>query len=385
MRAKRDFRKEGTIIEMYKEAAIRRVILGIVCAVMTAAAVGCRDRKEQQPLPAGGSGEPSPKQDSKIKVKTTYYPALAWYGLKQAGFWREPMNPAQAEWTERLKPLLFEMGSPTALFDPALQTLLYYIPSYLEPNDPKELQQIFTAVKEFARSGSTEVFLTRWPRPTRYFDQWYCPPTMQHLQKGWRGREPVVEQIIDLWSGYMVELWPSYEKEYKEKIRELQLGEFLDRCEALHAFSFWSKRKRKMSQTSYPYKEFVVLLCPECPALVNRIGPEKIIVGANCDWSSISNAVVHEIGIRYLAVDRLAADPGIAPLLRSDYEGVTKLIETEICLDKLDLLSDLRYDPYVSAYNLQKLVNWRARLFVDTTFEDYLPKLYASAKSAGLF
>jgi hypothetical protein len=70
--------------------------------------------------------------------------------------------------------------------------------------------------------------------------------------------------------------------------------------------------------------------------------------------------------------------------MNSDYAGMIKLIETEVCVRKLNILPQIGNDGFVTGQGLQSLVNWRVKIEPDSTFEDSLPALYLQAKEAGL-
>ncbi|MDZ7369712.1 MAG: hypothetical protein ONB12_00915 [candidate division KSB1 bacterium] len=319
-------------------------------------------------------------KSSPLKIQFSYYSALYWHGLRRLGLWNSTLDPKMETWYRQLSPLLMECGSTKALFNQPLQKFLYHMPAYLDPENPEELHRQFKVIQEFVGTGSLDVFTRNYPE-TKNWQRWYCEPSLRLLKSAYAGREEVVIRIIDIWDAYMRELWPRYREEYKKKISSLDTNDYRKEFEALRIFDYW----QKAFETTYPYNEFVVMLCPETPALAARIGPEKVILGAQQDRLSLYNGFVQEVGMRYFEPAKLAEDKNLKPLLQSDYTNVMKLIEAEVCRLKMEKLPDLKDDPYVTAFQIQKLINLRPQVFFDTTFVGAIPKLYQTAKERSCF
>lgn len=320
------------------------------------------------------------RNKSRIKLEKNYYSSLCWYGFKQLGLADTPANPEYQTWADQLSPLLANLNLPSPMLGGPLYKFIYQFPVYLNPNDPEKLQKIFTVTKEFIRSGSMQGFVDNWPKLTHYWDTWYCPISIALLKESFSAHEETVFQVMDVWAEFMKLLWPEYLEIYEEKINQYPIEEYQERCDQLTVFKDWDEQ----FSANYPYNEFHVIICPESPTMAGRIGPEKIVVGAKYGWDILINAITHEIGVRYPALNRLAEAPNTRDLFKTDYSGVVKLIETEICVRKLAMLPDLKNDGYVTAMGLQNLVNWRVAIELDSTFEASLPALYAKATEDGL-
>jgi hypothetical protein len=320
------------------------------------------------------------RNKSRIKLEKCYYSSLCWYGFKQLGLADTPANPEYQTWADQLSPLLANMNSPSPMLGGPLYKFIYQIPVYLNPTDPEKLHKVFAVTKEFIRSGSMQGFMNNWPKLTHYWDVWYYPGCVAQLQQSFAGREEAIFQVMDVWAQFMKLLWPDYMKIYEEKINQYPIEDYQERCDQLSVFKDWDKQFK----ASYPYDEFHVIICSESPTMAGRLGPEKIVVGAKYGWDILVNAITHEIGVRYLALGQLAEAPNTRELVKADYPGVVKLVETEICVRKLEMLPDLRNDGYVTSMGLQNLVNWRVKVELDSTFEASLPALYAKAKEDGV-
>jgi hypothetical protein len=322
----------------------------------------------------------SQRNKSRIKLEKSYYSSLCWYGFKQLGLVDAPVNPEYQTWADQLAPLLADMQSTSPLLGGPLYKLIYQIPACLNPNDPEELQKVFAVTKDFIRSGSPQDFMDNWPKLTHYWDTWYYPGCVDRLKESIAGHEETIFQVMGVWAEFMKLLWPQYLQIYEEKINQYPLEEYQERCDQLAVFKDWNEQFK----TTYPYDEFHVIICSESPTMAGRLGPEKLVVGAKYSWDILINAITHEIGVRYPALNRLAEAPNTSDLIKNDYSGVVKLIEAEICVRKLAMLPDLKNDGYVTSMGLQNLVNWRVKIELDSTFEASLPALYAQAKEAGV-
>ncbi|RPI00477.1 MAG: hypothetical protein EHM72_09085 [Calditrichaeota bacterium] len=315
-----------------------------------------------------------------IKLERSYYASLCWFGLKQIGFGGEAGENNRAELAALLTAHVGGIGFQQPIACGPFLKLIYQIPASINPKNPEELALVFSECQELIATGSLEGFTDRWPKLTRYWDQWYYPQQLSSLLKPLVENKAAVMEAMQLWENYMREIWPDYEELYQEKLKDYPFEEYQDKINSLNLLERWKTE----FGVEYPYSEFRVVICPETPTLACDLGPEKIVAGSRYDLANLENAVAHQLGVRYPALNRIAEAPATKLLMNSDFEGMVKLIETEVCVRKLNILPQIGNDGFVTAQGLQSWVNWRVKIEPDSTFEDSLPALYQQAKDAGL-
>jgi hypothetical protein len=314
-----------------------------------------------------------------VRLDVSYYASLCWYGLQQLGFAHSPLNPQYASWAEKMEDLgaTFDFRPPIA--GGPLFTFVYQIPGYLNPADPAELGGILEAVKDFLHSADLEAF-TRWPDKTQHWDKWYHAVARQRMREQLAGQEASACQLLDLWFEFMAQLWPLYREIYTCKLRGYPFDACEERANRVKAFEEWQHEYH----LDYPYTVFDLVICPENPTYASSLGPEKVVFSAMHGWGDLRHALVHELGVRFPGLHRLAENPEVRLLMEEDELGVLKLLEAEVCVRKRRLLPDLDEDVFERSMRLERLVAWRAAQKVNGNFLADFASLYRDAREANL-
>lgn len=315
-----------------------------------------------------------------IRLQKSYYVSLCWYGLRLLGFAGEDADPAYAAWARRLSRLGDAFGFHAPLAGGPLFAFVYQIPGYLDPRDPPELLEVMELGKSFLRTGDVQPLLDRWPGRTHYWDRWYHAIEREDILHTFAGQADAACHAIDGWVEYMQALWPDYRELYLRATEAYPFAEYEQRCRDLEAFRKWQAELG----LAYPFSDFVLVICPESPTQASSLGPEKVVFGAQHPWQQMQNAVVHEIGVRYLAPHLFAEHPAASAVLRADQLGLLRLLETEVCYRKPRLLPALQEDAFIDGMGLQALVEWRARQKVKGDLVMAIAGLYAKARKEGL-
>ncbi len=314
-----------------------------------------------------------------VRLDVSYYASLCWYGLQQLGFAHSPLNPHYAVWAERMEDLgaALIFNSPDA--GGPLFTFVYQIPAYLNPTDLADLDEILKATKVFLHSADLKAF-DQWPDKTLHWDEWYHGPARRRMRRALGGREESAAELLDLWFEFIAHLWPLYRETYTRKMRGYPFDACEERANRLGAFESWQREYH----LDYPYTTFGLVICPENPTYASSLGPEKVVFGAIHGWSDLRHALVHELGVRFPGLHRLAENPEVRTLMEEDELGVLKLLEAEVCVRKRRLLPDLDEDVFERSKRLERLVAWRAEQTVNGNFLADFASLYREAREANL-
>ncbi|QVK17473.1 hypothetical protein KHQ81_11520 [Mycoplasmatota bacterium] len=292
---------------------------------------------------------------SKVYVKKSYYASLCYYGLKQLGFIGGKVNEKYQHEAEKLE----KFGTEFAFCAPAaggpIFTLVYQIPSYLNPNSVDKLIKIQEAINHFVCSQSIEVFKNSWPSETKYWDDWYNSSWMTYLFKSISRNPKKVIKVVDYFFKFINKLWPIYQDIYRSKIINYDLLSWENDCKQVQVFKKWNEELG----INYPYDEFNLIICPENPTTASSLGPQQIVFGDKYKWSMMKNTLVHEVGVRYLGLKTLSEHPLTSNIMKNDYFSMIKLIETEVCYRKPRLIPNLLEDPFVKGMQLENLLIWR--------------------------
>lgn len=314
-----------------------------------------------------------------IGLCSSYYASLCWRGLRKLGFAGGEPEPGYAGWSSRLSRVgsHFSFAAPLA-GGPAF-TFVYQIPGSLDPAGPANLAEVADFLEEFIRHKDVTALMRRWPERTRYWDQWYIPGSMVYLADG---REDELIGLVRLFIEFLAGEWEGYREEHEAKLAGYPFADRAAAAVAVEPMVLWD---RELGMP-YPYDRFDLVICPESRTLASSLGPERVVFGAMHDWPAMRDAIVHEVGVRYLSIGRLRSHPATHDLIARDFGGVIRLVETEVCYRKPRLLPDLdpSADPFMKGMRLGELVAWRRAKQDPSDFFGTLPEWYADARSRGL-
>lgn len=316
----------------------------------------------------------------KVNVKKSFYASLCYYGLKQLGLIGGKVNPQYQLEAQTLE----KIGTEFAFCSPAaggpIFTLVYQIPSYLDPKSVDELIKIQEALSQFIRSQSIEVFKTSWHDKTMYWDDWYNSSWMNYLF-GYIGKNPKkVLRVVDYFINFLCRLWTIYQDVYNTKIKNYDLLTWEKDCQQVEVFKKWNAELG----LDYPYDEFNLIVCPENPTTASSLGPQQIVFGDMYKWPMMKNTLVHEVGVRFMGLNTLSRNPLTSEMMKNDYFSIIKLIETEVCYRKPRLIPELKIDPFISGMQLEDLLKWRQGQKEYESLPESYAHWYHLAKSEGL-
>jgi len=310
-------------------------------------------------VPACGCAAPGkavrPATAHRVRIVKSYYVSLCSYGFGQLGFGGKKFNPDYAEFARKLGAMAADLGFRAPAATGPFYQLVFQMPGYFDPKSPEEMADLFAAVKRFVRSGSLDEFSKRWPVEARTLEEWFPGGAKSYFQKTLGGREAVVGQALDTWVEYMKVLWPNYRAEYEAKLKAYPFEAYRSECDKLRVFEAW---QRELG-VEYPYANLVVVVCPENPTMASSIGPGKVVFGAMHSLEDLKASVVHEVGIRCVPLSLLFQDPATSKAMSVDYEGMLKLVQTEVCFRTPRILPGTTGDSFVRGMRLEKLMAWR--------------------------
>ena len=315
-----------------------------------------------------------------INLRRSFYPSLCYHGLKKLGFTGE--NP-EKEYLEKSKKLS-DMGDDFSFSAPVaggpLFTFVYQIPSYLEPENTEEYQDMMGQVKEMIDNKNIDGFRQDWSSRTKYWDKWYTECLMNYVFQEIGGKEKKVKKIIDEFTEFLVEIWDDYKRIYENRFQNYPFEELQANVDKLDVENIWNDD----FGWNYPYDRFDLIVCPETKSTASSLGPEKVVFSADYPWEIMKNSVIHEIGVRYFELSELCKDDRTHEYMYDDYVGMLRLIETEICYRKKKIMPNLRKDSFVKGMKLESLVEWRGkREFKDDMIET-MSEFYKDAKDNDL-
>ncbi|MFW5927864.1 MAG: hypothetical protein ACOCSL_01580 [Thermoplasmatota archaeon] len=315
-----------------------------------------------------------------IDLKRLFYPSLCYHGLKKLGFTGE--NP-EKEYLEKSKKLSdmgddFSFSAPVA-GDP-LFTFVYQIPSYLEPENTEEYLEIMEKVKKMIFKKNVEDFKKDWPGKTKYWDEWYTDCLKNYIFQDIGGKEEKVNNIIDEFTEYLVDIWDGYLRIYENKFQNYPFDELQANIDNLEVEKIWDDE----FGWNYPYDRFDLIVCPETKSTASSLGPEKVVFSTDYHWEIMKNSVIHEIGVRYFDLSELCKDDRTHEYMYDDYVGMLRLIETEVCYRKKKIMPNLRKDSFVKGMRLEKLVEWRGKREFGDDMIETMSEFYGDAKDNDL-
>lgn len=290
-----------------------------------------------------------------VNVVQSYYASLCYYGLKQLGLIGGKVNKDYQIEAQSLE----KVGKEFAFCSPAaggpIFTLVYQIPSYLNPNSVDELIIIKEALKQFLDSQSIEVFQNIWSDKTKYWNDWYNSSWLSFLFENIGKNSEKVLEIVDYFINFLCKLWPIYQEIYNNKIKNYDFRLMGINCQQVEVFKKWSEELG----IKYPYDDFNLIICPENPTTASSLGPQQIVFGDKYKWSMMKNTLIHEVGVRYMGLSTLSQHPLTSEIMHDDYFGMIKLIETEVCYRKPRLMPELKTDPFIGGMQLEDILKWR--------------------------
>jgi len=314
-----------------------------------------------------------------------YYVSLCFCGLKRLGFaGSESTNEDQSVARE-----LAEMGGAFD-FKPPLAggpifSLVYQIPGYLNPHDETEMLRIFDGVHQLIKTKSIEHFQREFPDRTIEWEKWFTGPWVNAICDHLQGKTQVCH-LIDRFGEYMEGLWPKYSSEFCRWQDEFFLDQWNSQLSSEEVMDAWEH----VLQTSYPYRNFSLVVCPETPSLASSLGPEKVVFGDRHGLKVAARSLVHEVGVRMIGLHRLARHEATSDIMAENLQAILRLIEAEICyrkpqvMDMLDLEYDSFDDRFLSGMQLEELVHMRSEICEKDSIPAHFARWYRRAKEAGL-
>lgn len=315
-----------------------------------------------------------------VFVGRSYYASLCFYCLAQLGFTGAEPDPALAEWSVELSGLGAAFSFRAPLAGGPLFTLLYQIPAYLDIQTPEELRGVVDGLHTFVRTGSLDSLMEHNADRTAFWDEWYVTAWTEQILSPLRGMEEQACRAINRFSDLLSLLWDQYKSLYLQKLATYPFVERQSLLRAQKPFRLWADELG----WDYPYRDFEFVICPESRSSASSLGPEKIVFGARHDEHLMVNSLIHEVGVRFFSMGRLARHTQLGPQLRQDYEGIIKLVETEVCFRKPRLMPGLTDDPFIRGMKLGDLIAWRSRQREGLDLLGDLADWYAMARAEGL-
>ncbi len=324
----------------------------------------------------------------RVRVTRNYYVSLCWYGFGQLGYGGKKANPEYAGFGRKLTTSVGDLGFRQPMIRGPIFQLIFQLPGYFDPRSQEEMADLFAAVRRFIRSGSLDEFRPKWPAQARALEEWFPDGAKSYFQNTFGGREEVVNQALDTWALYMRILWPRYKSVYEAKLADYPFEAYESQCNRLGAFEAW---QRELG-VEYPYADLVLVVCPENPTMATSIGPDKIVFGAMHSLEDLKNSAVHEVGVRLPSLSLLFQHPATSAAMITDYDGMLRLVQTEICYRTPRILPGLSTDNFVTGMRIEKLMAWRSGQEQSGGLPDaasagpaeLLSELYARAKKDGV-
>ncbi len=313
---------------------------------------------------------------SNVNIKKSYYASLCFYGLKQLGLIGGKTNPKYEQNTKKLETLGKEFAFCPPSAGGPIFTLVYQIPSYLDPTSVSELEKINHVLIQFIKNESIHSFQDIYPKKTIYWDKWYTKSWLNYLFKNIRKNKEKVIDIVNYFHEFLIKLWPHYLHEYHQLLNHYNMKDYESKCRTLNVFSKWEQ----VLNMKYPYDEFNLIICPESYTTASSLGPQKIVFGSCHSWDVMKNALIHEVGVRFMNLHLLSTHPDTSDIMEKDYFGIIKLIETEVCFQKSKLLPGLEADPFISGMKLEELIDYRMTQKNYDTVPSLFKKMYKEAK-----
>ncbi len=315
-----------------------------------------------------------------IHLQSGYYASLCFYGLQKIGFMNSKKDPHYKKWADQLSELgeAFRFNAPLA--GGPLFSLVYQVPGYLDPQSLQDLQEVFQATDKFIVDRDIAVFKKQFPFKTLHWEKWYTEAWLNNIFAGMAHDIPAARKAVKLFFEFMKEMWLSYPEAHAEKTSRYPFAQRELLANKLNVFDRWQQQLEQ----PYPYSSFKVIICPQSETFASSLGPEKIVFGAKHSWPVLENALTHEIGVRTANLEILAKHPETGPFMKANYFGMLKIIETEICYRKKNLLPSDSKDPFVKSMGLEKLMAWRQQQNVNCGFPSLLAKLYTAAHANSL-
>ncbi len=319
-------------------------------------------------------------------VDTHYCPSLCFRALKRLGL-------AGGESTGEDENVAEELGEVGEAFNFAppvaggpIFTLVYQIPGYLDPAQPEQMMEIFELVGDFVQTGNIERICGRFPEKTEEWDLWYIESLINVLLHPFAGREQDVLRLVGIFSGYLEQLWPQYLDEFSGWSKEFDTDAWEAELQMSRVVDSWEA----VMETSYPYRGFTMVACPETPSTASSLGPDKIILGARHGIDGARDSLVHEVGVRMPGLHRLVEHPATTGLMADDYVGMLRLLEAETCFRKPEVMQELgwEYDAQGDGFlhgkmGLQSLVQIRENLCTSGDLPEMFADWYQEARREG--
>ncbi len=319
-------------------------------------------------------------------VDAHYYPSLCFRALKRLGFAGKESTGEDEDMAHKLARVgeSFNFAPPVA--GGPIFTLVYQIPGYLDPTQPAQMLEIFDLVGDFVQTGEIENIYDKFPEKTQQWDLWYQKPLLNAFMHPLEGRKPDVLRLLDLFFGYLEQLWPGYHDEFREWLKEFDADAWEEKLQMKRVIDTWEA----VVEPSYPYRGFTMVVCPETPSAASSLGPDKIVLGARHGVEGARHSLVHEVGVRMPGLHRLAEQPATAGLMVDDYVGMLRLLEAESCFRKPEVMQKLGWeytaeqDGFLHGMKLQGLMQLREDFSPSDGLYEMFAAWYQMARSQEL-
>jgi len=315
-------------------------------------------------------------QEYEIIIEPNYYVSLNWWGLKQLGFLGNDANPEYLNWTNKLSEAGEDIQFKAPVAGGPLFIFIFQIPGYIGPENVDDFEKIIEGCIRFIQTGSIEKLKADWPKETKYLEKWYNPVYIDVILSEIGANKEDVIKTLEIWKDYIKVIWDQYLPIYNNKIEEYPF----DSINALYKTSTILHQWDSVMGIQYPYEKFIVCICPENNTLASSLGPEKIVFGARYSKDYLEHSIVHESGVRYFPFDEFASRDESAKIMKTDYENLLRIIETEVCFRKPEILK-IDKDVFLYGMHLEEILKFRQQKSQNNQdIFDFITQLYLEAK-----
>lgn len=315
-------------------------------------------------------------QDYEIKIESNYYASLSWWGLKQLGFLGDDLNPEYLSWRTKLSEAGEDIKFKAPVAGGPLFTFIYQLPGYIEPENTDDFQRTMEGCIDFVKTGSIEKLKADWPEETKYLEKWYNPVYIDIVFEGIGENRIDVIETLEIWKDYIVSIWDQYQPIYNKKMKDYPYDTINAHYETSTILQQWDT----VMGFKYPFDKFIVCICPESRTTASSLGPEKIVFSSSYSKNILEHSIVHECGVRYFPFDQFASREKSAEIMRTDYDNFLRIIETEVCFRKPEILK-FEKDYFLHGMQLENILEFRKeKQQNELDIYAFITQLYIQAK-----
>jgi len=315
-------------------------------------------------------------KEYEILIESNYYVSLSWWGLEQLGFLGNDPNPEYLSWSNKLSEVGKDIRFKAPVAGGPLFNFIFQIPGYVGPENADDFEKIIEGCIEFIQTGSIAKLKADWAEETKYIEKWYNPIYIDLIFNEIGENKQDVIKTLEIWKDYIKLIWDQYLPIYKNNIE----GFPFDSINAHYKNSTILLQWDSVMGIQYPYEKFIVCICPENNTLASSLGPEKIVFGAIHYKDYLQHSIVHESGVRYFPFDEFALREKSAKIMKTDYENLLRIIETEVCFRKPDILK-IDKDVFLHGMQLEEILEFRKQKSQNNqNIFDFMTQLYLEAK-----